>query len=295
MAGKSWSRMMLNVTVIALLAMLMLLPANQIARAQTAQKKPSMPMSAGKKFTWNSGPEGWKGTNDFRLDSKFKKLGGPFDKNAWVTECPRNRSTYTEGAYADSEGYSKTYPGANLLISPWLDLSALKQNGAVVSFQQSISVEPGWDGSWIEYTTDGSLWKHLGRLNDSNGTNWYSTKTYKNAESRSGDPPDTSTLKLPSYELYGSAAPATVLPLAWWTSDGNPDSADLPRGPFGWIPCSLKITPAEYPDIFNARTVQFRYVAFSDAANPRWHDPSKRNPIQGWAIDNFSIEPATMK
>ncbi len=290
MAGKSWSGMRLNVTLVTLPAMLMILPANQMALAQTAQKKPAMPMSAGKMFTWNSGPEGWEGTNDFRLDRKFKKLGGPIDKNAWVTECPRNHSTYTEGAYADSEGYPKKYPGPNLLISPWFDLSGLKQTGALISFQQSISVEAGWDGSWMEYTTDGSHWKHLGKLNDSNGTNWYSTKTYKNAQSRLGDPPDTSTLKLPSYELYGPSAPAAALPLAWWTSDGNPDVSALPEGPFGWIHCSLKITPSEYPDIFNAHAVQLRYVAFSDAVNPR--PDSKKNPIQGWAIDNFSIEPA---
>jgi hypothetical protein len=246
-------------------------------------------------FDWNKGPQGWEATNDFRLDGEFTKLGGPVDGAAWVTENPRARQTYTEGAYADSEGYPSKYPGPNLLVSPWIDLSRMRGTAVSVSFRQSIAVEPGWDGSWMEYTTDGAHWRHLGKLNDLNGVNWYSTAAYKNAGSGTGNPPDTATMKLKPYNLYGPGSSNPGLPFGWWTSDGDRSGAGEPEGPAGWKRCELKITASDYPDIFAARSVRFRYVAFSDAATSSIEDSLGTHPLGGWAVDDFTISAEAKK
>jgi len=238
-------------------------------------------------FTWNNGPQGWTATNDFRLDSAFTKLSGPVDGLAWVTESPANPDRYTEGAVADREGYPHRYPGPNLLVSPLIDLTQMHDTVLYLSFQQSISVEPGWDGSWMEYSAGTSGWKHLGRLNDPDGVNWYATALYRNASSGTGNPPDTATMIMNDYRLYGPGTGNPVLPIAWWTSNGDPldgmhplvGATGTPEGPSGWVACRLRITKSGYPDIFAASSVRFRYVAFADAANA----------YEGWAVDNFTI------
>ena len=263
----------------------------------------SVIITSTKTFTWNTGPQGWNAVNDFRLKKGFTKLGGPHDGNAWITENRMHPQTYTEGAFADSEGYRARYPGPNLLLSPWFDLSNLHQAFVYISFQQSIAVEPGWDGGWMEYTTDGKHWNHLGTLDDPDGINWYSTKTYENAQTRMGDPPDTATMVLPRYQLYGRGTGIPQLPTSWWTSNGDPngslrsgtDEGSTPTGPFGWLFCQLKITASRYPEIFRTRAVRFRYVAFSDAVNPRTADNTTHHPLEGWAIDDFTIGPTGRK
>ncbi len=240
---------------------------------------PPYPVPNSVVYDFNSGAQGWSGTNDWALSNSFTKLGGPLDGSSWVTQSPYNHATYTEGAYANTQGYSSTYPGPNLLSSPWLDLSGVTGDSLYVSFSHSINVEPGWDGAWFEYTTDGVHWKHLGHLNDPNGINWYSSSVYANAQSLAGDPPDTATMLFSNYNLYGPGSSNPTLPISWWTSNGDPNGADVPLGPTGWIFNQLKITTASYPDIIHAPLIKFRYVAFSDAATA----------FDGWAVDNVKI------
>jgi hypothetical protein len=239
------------------------------------QRQSAVVITPAKTFNWNDGPQGWEGTNDFKLDSTFKKLGGPLDGDAWITESPYNRETYTEGAYASSQGYKTTYPGPNLLISPWLDISGLNGNTIYISFSHSISTEPVWDRSWMEYTTDGTTWHHLGKLNDPKGTNWYAESVYEHAHSDSASGNiDEATLK-----QYGLITNAGDLPIDSWTSNG----VDLPTGPLGWISVKLRIDSGDYaPEIVHSKKIRFRYVAFSDAATAALGG--------GWAVDNFTIK-----
>jgi hypothetical protein len=269
------------------------------AQNPSQAEPPPITVSTTKTFNWSSGAEGWVGTNDFKLTGAFTKLSGPLDGNAWVTECPRNPDTYTPGAYADSMGYQTRYPGPNVLSSPWFDISRIINDTIAISFQQSLAVEAGWDGGWMDYTTDGSTWRRLGKYNDPQGVNWYATATYKNAEIRTAEALDTTTMKLPQYRLYGPGTTIPTLPSAWWTSNGyplgdnNPQTEDIgqPEGPMGWVRCELLLTQSEYPDIYASHKVKFRYVAFSDAVNDRAGARGKAQVFQGWAIDNFTIGP----
>ncbi len=255
-------------------------PGNDaVSRTQSVAPPVVVPGGGDLTYTWNTGSDsGWTRTVDFVRTSSFTKLGGPVSGAAMITNNPLNPATYTEGAYANTQGYSTTYPGPNLLVSPWFDLSALTTD-VFVSFQHSINTEPGWDGSWMEYTTDGVNWKKLGQLNDANGINWYNTAVYANAQSLPGDPPDTTTMKFPNYGLYGPGTANPVVPMAWWTSNGDPNGADVPTGPNGWIFAQLHLTAATYPDIVGAPLVKFRYVAFADAVGS----------FQGWAVDNWHV------
>jgi hypothetical protein len=273
------------------------------AFAQSTDRPDSPPITIirTKTFDWNSGAEGWTGTNDFKLTGAFTKLSGPLDGNAWVTECPRNPDTYTPASIAESLGYATRDPGPNMLSSPWFDISGISNSRIAISFHQSIAVEAGWDGGWMEYTSDGSTWHRLGKFNDPHGVNWYSTKRYENAEIRSAEALDTTTMKLPQYHLYGPGTTMPALPSFWWTSNGEPIGDDdpltedigAPEGPMGWFRCQLILSESEYPDIYSSPRVKFRYVAFSDAMNNRVYARGQAQVFQGWAIDNFTIGPNT--
>ncbi len=251
-----------------------------ITRTQTAQAP--LAISNDTTWTWDAGAGGWTSTNDWVLSNTFTKLGGPYEGKSWVTNRPNDSTTYTEGAYASSQGYSATYPGANVLTSPWLNLSGLPGGDLYISFVQSINTEPGWDGSWWDYTTDGVTWHKLGQLNDPNGINWYSTSVYANAQSYIGNPPDTATMQMPNYLIYGPGTDNPTLPMAFWTSNGNPGvvgSETGPMGPDGWIYNQLHVTSVTNAALYRAPVVKFRYVAFSDASGA----------YAGWAIDNFRL------
>ncbi len=256
-------------------------------------------------FHWDASAEGWTGTNDWGSAPRtFLKLGGVYGGSgkSWVTNCPKDSGTYTEGQTANSEGYSAAYPGPNLLISPWFDLSALTSD-VFISDLQSIGTEPGWDGSWWEYTLDGVHWKHLGAANDAAGINWYNSSVYQNSPSFTGNPPDTATMKLAQYDIYNSANDNTTVPMGWWSSNGYPGLPNQPAetgqvlGPNGYVFQQLHITSANYPDIVGAHLVKFRLVAFSDAVNPPSTPPyvdtagARALGIVGWAVDNFHIGP----
>lgn len=239
-------------------------------------------------FTWNGGAEGWTGAVDFVRSSSFTKLGGPYNGTSWVTNSPLFPDIYTEGQYANTEGYAASYPGPNTLTSDWYDISGIVDTSLYVSFYHSINTEPGWDASWMEYTVDGVSWHHLGKLNDPDGVNWYAQSLYKNAlsgTSAGGGPPDSATLKMPNYNLFGPGSSNPTLPISWWTSNGDPGpplsvgAETGPQGPDGWIFAQLKIHPSTYPAIIHSTHVKFRYVAFSDAVAS----------YAGWAVDNFHI------
>ena len=248
-------------------------PSNDTFIGGTTVSDP-IPIVGSVTYTWDASDEGWTRAIDWVRSSTFTKLGGPYSGASMVTERPNLISTYTEGAYASSQGYSTTYPGANLLTSPWLDLSGLGGTDVYISFYLSIALEPDWDMGWMEYTVDGVNWKHLGVLNDPNGVNWYNENVYEYAlsDDASGNV-DEATLIL--YGLINNGN--TTLPFPRWASNGT----DVPTGPLGYVFNQLKATATEYPDLVGAPVIKFRFVAFSDAATAA--DPG------GWAIDNFYI------
>lgn len=63
-------------------------------------------------------------------------------------------------------------PNANCrLISPVFDFS--NTVNATLSFWHNFNTEQSWDGSRVDYTTDGVTWQVLGIVGDPNGVNWY--------------------------------------------------------------------------------------------------------------------------
>lgn len=278
-------------------------PGNDvISRAQTVQPPVAIPTGPNTVYNWDASDQGWTRTVDFQRSNSFTKLGGPLSGFSMVTICPANPATYTEGAFASTEGYAANYPGANMLISPWFNLTALSTD-VYVSFSHSIATEPGWDGAWMEYTNDGINWHKLGVLNDPHGINWYSQSVYQNAQSytapnNSSLPPDTSTMR-----TYGLLAPQGAISypadagFPWWSSNGypglpaQPAETGQPLGPFGYVFAQLHITAAQYPNIVGQPLVKFRYIAFSDAANTGQGVTATSAAIgqAGWAVDNFQI------
>jgi len=260
---------------------------NTISRAQTVQPPFAVPAGpTGKTWDWNASDDGWTRSVDWVRSNSFTKLGGPYAGYSMVTNRPNLTSTYTEGQNASTQGYAANYPGANILFSPWLNLTALTSN-VYVSQLQSLNTEPGWDDSWIDYTVDGTNWYRLGKLNDPNGVNWYNESVYENAKiidwenvhgGALGNPPDTATMI--TYGIISAPAQPKLADWPNWTSNGAPNGADVPTGPNGYVFQQLHITPGQYtPEIVGAPLVKFRLVAFSDAGGA----------FEGWAVDNFRV------
>lgn len=230
---------------------------NTITKAVTANA--ATPIVGSKLYTFDASAEGWTaGGPDFTRSSSFTKLGGPYSGSSWVTK--------TSGVYtvAGAGGV-----GLNTVTSPFVDLSGLGGDGNVyISFYESINTEANWDRSFVQYTTDGSTWNHLGSLDDPNGVNWYSSSVYANAEV------DPECFDETRAVIYG-----ILYEPAGWSSNGDCHGSAEPEGPDGYVYHQLKITAANYPSIVGAPVVQFRYVAFSDAAAS----------FNGWAMDNFFI------
>jgi hypothetical protein len=252
-------------------------PGNDVVTKVVTASAPVVPPAT---YTFNASSEGWTGTIDWIRSNSFTKLGGVNGGSgySWVTvrggaSTVGDKSTYTEGAYASSQGYATTYPGANFLTSPWLDISGFAGTDLYISFQHSIETEPAWDRSWIQYTVDGTTWNDLGVIDDANGINWYNTSLYKYA-ALWPDNFDEATATL--YGL-GSGPPAS------WTSNDNGTIAaygdGVPRGPSGYVYAQLKVTETSHPALVGASAVRFRYVAFSDAVGS----------FGGWAFDNFGL------
>jgi hypothetical protein len=222
-------------------------------------------------FNFDSGPQGWVATTgpgavtDWKLSNSFTKLGGPFSGSSWVTERPDKPSTYTEGAYASSQGYSSNYPGPNLLTSPVFDLSAAPYSDLYISFYHNLRTEPLWDRSWMQYSTDGITWHHLGVLNDPNGLNWYQEALYQNALFQYPD-------YWPPYVFPYKDELNVTFPLAGWSTNNDG------RTPSDWVYTQKHICD---PAIARSPHIQFRFIAYSDAATAP--DPG------GWAFDNFGM------
>ncbi len=247
------------------------IPNNTLIRAAQPVSAPVVPPAT---YTFNASAEGWTGAIDWKRSSTFTKLGGVNGGSgaSWVTERPDNASTYTEGSNASAHGYATTYPGANHLESPWLDISGFAGTNLFISFQHSIELEPLWDRSWLQYTVDGTNWSTLGVLNDANGINWYDEALYEHAALDLANWDDATAA------LYGLADP----PASWTSNDngvtGTPGNG-LPVGPTGYVYVQLKVTETSHAALVGASAVKFRYVAFSDASAA----------FGGWAFDNFSL------
>lgn len=258
--------------------------SNDVASASTVVSAPSA-IAASKTYTFDTDAEGWTATTgptattDWKRKNSFAKLGSAYSGYSWVTERPNLISTYTEGAYANTQGYTTTYPGANLLTTPWLDISGMIGTDVYVSFVHSIRLEPDWDCAWMQYTVDGLNWKNLGTVNDPNGINWYSEAIYKHATPNPDAFDDATAMQ------YGLIPDADHLPFRWATNSrgllAGGDDDGVPAGPDGWVYVQLHITPATYADIVHAPAIKFRYIGFSDAATAM--DPG------GFGFDNFYI------
>ncbi|MBI5020012.1 MAG: T9SS type A sorting domain-containing protein [Ignavibacteriales bacterium] len=259
---------------------------NDVATASTSVSAPT-PITTTKLYTFDASAENWaattgpSATTDWKRKNSFAKLGGAYSGYSWVTERPAptgtaSQLTYTEGGYASSQGYSSTYPGANLLTSPWLDISGMSGSDVYISFVHSIRVEPDWDCAWMQYTVDGLNWKNLGTLNDPNGINWYNTALYKLAAANPDAFDDATAIR------YGLIPDADHLPYRWATNDAGllagGDATGVEAGPDGWVYVQLKVNTGE---IVHAPAIKFRYIGFSDAATA--------SSPGGFGFDNFYI------
>ena len=256
--------------------------ANNIGATRTFTTSAPAVIATEKIYTWDAGAEGWaattgpSATTDWKRKSTFTKLGGPYAGSSWVTERPApagaaSLATYTEGAFANTQGYTTTYPGANLLTSPFVDLSTMAGTAMWISLYHSMNAEALWDRGWVEFTTDGATWTKLGVTNDPEGINWYSTAVYQNAVI-DHDNFDYTTAN----SRYGLTS--AIEGTGTWASNGNALDA-IPTGPLGYVYCQIRVTAANYPALFHAPVAAFRYVAFSDASAA----------FDGWAVDNFRI------
>ncbi len=209
---------------------------------------------------------GWSGTGDFELSNSFTKLGGVYGGSgySWVTVPGAPGDHYTEAL-------------ASQVLSPFMDLSGLNVGGDnYVSFSHSIMLEPRWDFSTLQYSTDGGTsWTVLGVLDDPNGVNWYSTAVYQNT-----------TVGEPGVcfadVIYAANYPDVTndpLTMPIWSSAGVCDGADVSTGPYGYIFVQLKLPTALAHHSF----IRFRYAAHADFGSE-----------DGWAFDCFKVgSPAT--
>lgn len=108
--------------------------------------------SVGVELAWELGdPEG------AFIDTAFSGV------NAWATNL--NQLNYENGEYS-------------ILLSPCFDLSNLTED-PVISFAIIHESEVGWDGAWMEVSTDGgTTWARLG--NTGEGENWYTNTDFFN-------------------------------------------------------------------------------------------------------------------
>jgi hypothetical protein len=247
-------------------------PGNDVGTLIVTASAPVAPPAT---YTFDASAEGWTGAVDWVRSSSFTKLGGVNGGSgfSWVTQRPNNIATYTEGSVASTQGYGANYPGANILMSPWLDISGITGTDLYISFQHSIEVEPLWDRSWLQYTVDGITWTDLGVLNDPNGINWYNESLYEYAAL------DPVNFDEATSQIYGLGNG----PLASWTSNdngttGNPGNG-VPNGPSGYVYVQLHVTETSHAALVGSPNVRFRYIAFSDASTA----------FGGWAFDNFSL------
>ncbi len=234
-----------------------------------------------KTYTFDAGAESWTGSVDWIRSSSFSKLGGVNGGAgaSWVTvqggaSTAGNKLVYTEGAYATSQGYAATYPGANILMSPWLNISGFAGTDLYIALQHSIETEPLWDRSWLQYTVDGITWTTLGTLNDANGINWYNQSLYEHALFDIANF-DTATLE----NLYGIPRP---LGGSWTSNDNGTTGApgsQVPVGPSGYVYSQLHVTETSHAALVGSPNVRFRYIAYSDAVGS----------YGGWAFDNFKL------
>jgi hypothetical protein len=75
-------------------------------------------------------------------------------------------------------GYSS---GADAtLLSPIFDFS--QAVNAKLSFWHNWNAETFWDGTRLEYTTDGTTWQLLGNVNDPNAVNWYTNASINSSQ-----------------------------------------------------------------------------------------------------------------
>jgi hypothetical protein len=253
-------------------------PSNDVlSRAQSVSAPEAITTS--RLWNWDASADGWTGTVDWKRLNNFTKLSGPYSGYSWVTANSVHPESYAGGADAiATTGFATTYPGANILTSAFLDLSGMTGDSMYISFFQSIKAEVQWDISWMEYTTDGVNWHHLGHLNDPKGVNWYNESVYKYAAAGSGNPPDTVTMNLYGLMPGGGNDQTALLDFPNWSSNGDPSDA-VPTGPNGYVFNQLKINLGDYPGLIHAPIVKFRYIAFSDASTT----------YEGWAVDNFRI------
>ncbi|MEP7263263.1 MAG: T9SS type A sorting domain-containing protein [Bacteroidota bacterium] len=127
-------------------------------------------------YDFESGNQGW---TDSTLSGSSWMLGTP----AYGT---------TTGAYSGVNAWdvdlTQPYAGNTLcwLTSPVFDLSNVPF--ATISFNHNFSIEPDWDGTTMEITTDSGLtWNVLGSVNDSLAVNWFNVNSFFGVPTWSGN------------------------------------------------------------------------------------------------------------
>ena len=109
------------------------------------------------------GMDGWSGDGDWELGAPagtvINSTGG--GAASWVTSLDTNYTDLTESH----------------LYSPCFDFSSYLSDPEI-SFDINWDIEDGWDGAWLEVTTDGINWSKVGTMGS--GTNWYSADVSAN-------------------------------------------------------------------------------------------------------------------
>ncbi|MFI5253531.1 MAG: SdrD B-like domain-containing protein [Bacteroidota bacterium] len=219
---------------------------------------------------------GWSWNGDFAIGSTSggnTKLGGAHGGDQCLVTVPGAEKYSPPGGPGPDISDSKN----SFIVSPYFDFSTV--SGAILSFYHSLSTEPHWDRSTMEYSLDtGKTWNALGVLNDANGINWYSTSVYANAGPANYPCFDSTYAKTPGQNYPGFKPYRLGIDVPCWTSNGNCSGADLPTGPNGYIYVQYDLSKA-VPAIFGTQYVRFRYHAYTDSGS---HG-------DGWAFDDFCI------
>lgn len=210
---------------------------------------------------------GWNGTGDFVLGGPFTKLGGVFGGSGktWVTK--------TAGHYTNSRTVSA-------VLSPFFDISAFTGDNVWVSFSHSLLLEPNWDRSIFQYTTDNVNWVTLGDTNTPDGVNWYNKAVYEHAFT-DVDHFDSAGARLAGYPFtLGLSNPG-------WTSNGEDDVVDTATGPTGYVFSQLQIKGLT---ALQKSFIRFRYFTYADNSGNSGTVAGNTAALgDGWAWDCFRL------
>ncbi len=187
---------------------------------------------------YESGMDGWMGTGDWALGAPAATIittaGG--GAASWVTNLGGSYSANT----------------ASLLYSPCFDFSDYLSDPEV-SFDIYWDIENGWDGAWLEVSTDGLSWNKVGAMGD--GTNWYNANVTQQPLGDVWNGADTTSAGSGAWvnasnRIMGTAGQASVqFRFVMW-SDGSTHNEGLGIDNFAindWCPADLGLSTNVFP------------------------------------------------